>query len=121
MGTKTIIKILSEGNISGIKKLVLQSNNNHYELRKKLNDFGYYLSQEKIVCENKKYYPIMKFIKSVQKNNNFSLKFGISQNKDYFEYLILKKREILKKIPYYRIVKRLKLKIEIKQLNKALK
>lgn len=120
MGTKTIIKILSEGNISNVEKLILQSNNNHYELRKSINKLGYYLEQEQVVYENKKYYPIMKFVKSTRKNDKFTLKFGLSNDKVYFKHLIIKKEEILKRIPSYRIIQRIKLILDTKKLKKAL-
>ena len=44
MGTSTILHILSDSNkLKNISKLLLQSNNDHEDLRRNLNNIGYYL------------------------------------------------------------------------------
>lgn len=56
MGSKTIVEILSSPNINKIYKLILQSNNNHYELRKFLVESGFTIVQEEIIEEGKQTY-----------------------------------------------------------------
>lgn len=56
MGSKNIIEILSSPNFDRIYKLILQSNNNHYELRKFLVQKGFRIFAEEIVKDGKKTY-----------------------------------------------------------------
>ena len=56
MGSSNIIEILSGPNTALIYKLVLQSNNNHYELRKYLTSIGFNIVEEEIVPDSKKEY-----------------------------------------------------------------
>lgn len=56
MGSKNIIDILSSPNSDRMYKLVLQSNNNHYELRKYLTQKGFNIIEEEIIPDGKKTY-----------------------------------------------------------------
>ena len=56
MGSRNIIDILSSPNLEKIYKLVLQSNNNHYELRKFLTTRGFNIYEEEVVPDGKKTY-----------------------------------------------------------------
>lgn len=56
MGSKTIVEILSSPNLDKIYKLVLQSNNNHNELRRYLTTRGFTIFQEEIIEDGKKTY-----------------------------------------------------------------
>ncbi len=56
MGSKNIIDILSSPNLDRIYKLILQSNNNHYELRKFLTSKGLNIFTEEVVEDGKKTY-----------------------------------------------------------------
>jgi len=61
MGTHTILDIVSKINKNNIYKLIIQSNNNLFELRKGLNKLGYIIEKEKIVLDRNKYYTIIVF------------------------------------------------------------
>ena len=62
MGYYTIIKILSNiKNKKSIKKLVIQSNSNTYEIRKFLLKNDFFIDKEKVVFEKNIYYIISCF------------------------------------------------------------
>ena len=99
MGTSTIISILKNNKkLETVDKIILQSNNNHEELRKFMNNIGYYLQEEKYTLDNRKWYASMLFIKSDKKNNKKEIKYGYI-NKEYGDYLINAYKNIIKKIP----------------------
>ncbi len=56
LGSKNIIEILDGPNLNSIYKLILQSNNNHYELRKFLAEKGFIIYDEEVVKDGKKTY-----------------------------------------------------------------
>ena len=56
MGSKNIISILESPNLNKIYKLILQSNNNHYELRKFLVSKEFSIVYEEIIPDGKKTY-----------------------------------------------------------------
>ena len=98
MGTHTILKILDSPKIP--PKLIISSNNDLYLLRKSLNKLGYKLIDEVIVYENKHYYTVMLYIKNKQKLNKWELMFGVSNDDDYYKYLLHKNKELLEKVPW---------------------
>lgn len=107
MGTSTILKIIESEKTPN--KLILASNNDYYKLRKYLNKNGYKIVDEQAVLENNHYYIVLLCIKQKQKLNKKELKFGISNNEDYYKYLLNKNRELIKKVP---LKKKLKLLYE---------
>ena len=120
MGTNTILHILKDTNsIDTVHKLVIQSNNDRSLLRKEMNELGYYLKDETVVYENKKYYVTMLYEKSARKNTKVEIKYGIikKENKEYYSYLISSYRDILHKIPRKKVWTRYRLKQEIKKIK----
>lgn len=116
MGTSTILHILSDSNkLENVTKIVLQSNNEHSRLRKDMNKLGYYLLDEDIIYENKKYYVTMNFEKSTKKNSKSVLNYGIVKKEfvEYYKYLENSLYDILVKIPKKRVLTRIKLKLQI--------
>ena len=101
MGTFTIKKILSNLGDSNINKIIIQSNNNLYELRSYLNEIGYYLKDEKTILEKGIYYIIGLYEKNNKKNSNEELLYGILKEDKipYYEYLINNYQDIIKDIP----------------------
>lgn len=89
MGTSTILRILKKVHKDKIKKIIVQSNNDLYELRKKMKEYGYFLQQEDIVYEGKHYYCIGKYEQKPKALKKVELYFGLYQekNKDYYEFL----------------------------------
>ena len=101
MGTSTILHILSDSNkLKNINKLLLQSNNDHEELRRNLNNIGYYLEDESYTFDKGKWYVTCKFIKSDNKNSEDVIKYGLLNNDEYNDYLLNYENKIVKRIPW---------------------
>lgn len=121
MGTSTILHILEDDKkIKNIKKLIIQSNNDHDLLRKSLNEKGYYLEDESYVFDKGKWYVTCKFIKSDKVNTNTEIKYGFLNNKEYNQYLLDYEKSILKKIPITSITAKLKALKKYKNIKKAI-
>ena len=86
MGTSTIIKILSNDNVKNINKVITQSNNDYYELRKYMVNNGFYISYEESIFDKDKYYINMVFLRGNKNYSSKELRFGTMMfNKDYYE------------------------------------
>jgi len=110
LGTHTILNILRNVNNND---LIIQSNNNIYELRKELCEKGYYIYDEKVIFD-KKWYVIIYLKKGKQKYTDFELYVGPKiNNKEYIKYLIKINNEIIKDIPAIE-------KEKIEQINKRI-
>ena len=107
MGTNTILNILKSNRTPN--KIILASNNELAKLRKEVNKLGYVLKAEKVILDNKHYYSIMLYEKGKQRLTNKEIKYGISHNQEYYQYLIHKNNEIIAKVPFK---KKIKLKYE---------
>ena len=98
MGANTIINILSNKKISQIDKIITQSNNDHDVLRKYLCNNGYYIYDEEVIKDNNKTYINIVFKRGIKKYRRLELIYGpllIKYNKDYFNDLYLKEKNIL--------------------------
>ena len=120
MGTKTIMDIISTSKID-INKYIISSNNNFEELRYFMSLKNYYIKEEVVILENKIYYPIMVFVKGQEKLEKYILKYGKSNNLEYYQYLLDKETTTLIKIPRKYFLKRLKLKLQIRYLKTKIK
>ena len=119
MGTSTIIKILSNDNVKNINKIITQSNNDYYELRKYMVNNGFYISYEESIFDKDKYYINMVFLRGNKNYSSKELRFGTMMfNKDYYEHLVNKYKYIYCHIPKMKLIKRLTLKLDIKYLEK---
>ena len=119
MGTSTIIKILSNDNVKNINKVITQSNNDYYELRKYMVNNGFYISYEESIFDKDKYYINMVFLRGNKNYSSRELRFGTMMfNKDYYEHLVNKYKYIYSHIPKMKLIKRLTLKLDIKYLDK---
>lgn len=110
MGTNTILNIIQNKEFNKINTLIIQSNNNLYELRKKICKLGYYIDKE-IVIFDKKYYNIIRFKKGFKKYSYFDYYFGLDMNYEYKKYINNKIYKTYKNIPFKNIVKKIKYKI----------
>lgn len=116
MGASTIIKILSSSKLKQIKKLIIQSNNDYYLLRKFLTNKGFYISHEAVIYDNGKYYINIMFQRGFKKYSKKELIYGpilMDSNKEYFDYLLKKQTGILENVPKYRIFTRIKMKKKV--------
>ena len=117
VGANTILDIV-KNSLLDIKTYIISSNNNYYLLRSNMAKLGYYNNFEVVIKDNNKYYPIIKFIKSNKKDNKFLLKYGKSNNIDYYNYLLKKEEAIITKLPDNLKIKHQK---EINNLKKIIK
>lgn len=117
VGTTTVLDII-KFIPQNIKKIIISSNNKHYELRESMSKLGFFLTNEEVVLDNNKYYPIMCYIKKKVHEKKDILKYGKSSNKDYFNYLINSYQNVLNNMPKKHIIKRIKLKKDISKLKK---
>ncbi len=92
MGSKNIIEILSSPNFDKLDKLVLQSNNNHNELRKFLMEKNFNILHEEIIEDAKKIYINIIAIRSYEK-------IEYSEKECEFGPILIKDKENL---PYFR-------------------
>lgn len=102
MGTKTIMQILQEkAKLRSIKKMILSSHQDLYELRYFMSKLGYALQKEIAVCEKGHDYIIMLYQKRKQKLSQKELELGIfdKEKKEYYKNLIAHHEQILKQLP----------------------
>lgn len=101
MGTFTILSILENSKALLFDIIIIQSNNNHEILRKAMNEKGFLLEEERVICEANHYYPIMKYRKGKEVLTETEILFGkyVLRNEAYYNYLYQKKFDLLKKIP----------------------
>jgi len=105
MGTTTIINILKKSNYKYIDELIVQSNNDLYNLRKELVKLGYKIIDEVVVFEKKIYYVIIKLIKGKTEYTEEEYYLGpvLLKKKDdmtnkYFDYILTKNKKIINQI-----------------------
>ena len=122
MGTKTILKILNNKDLSSINKLIIESNNDLDILRSEINKYGFYLNDEITIYENNIYYVICLFTKKENRLSEEEILFGLlKQDKiPYYNYLLNYYKSIYNKIPNNNKDK-LKYKKYIDILHKLLK
>ena len=130
LGSHTIVNILNnDKNILGdIETLIISSNNDYYFLRKSICDLGFFISDEKMVIDRDKYYPIVVFKKGYKKYNKYELKYGpiLLKNveNDFVNYLKFNKKKLVRVYNNIRakyIFKKLLLKKEIKYIDEILR
>ena len=88
MGTNTIMDILSFKNIPD--SLIISSHNNLDELRLFMQKIGYKIVKEIIVKEKNIYYDVIKYKKGIDNLTEEEILFGVSNDKDYYKYLLNK-------------------------------
>lgn len=121
MGTSTILHILKKDKLDFITKIILQSNNEHAKLRKTLNTMGFYLQEERVVLDKNKWYVSMLFVRSKKKNKEREILYGYLNNLEYNQFMLLKLKNIVKKIPFFSIRAKSKAYCDYRMFKKALK
>ena len=129
LGSITIVDILENGHnvLSKINKLIISSNNDYYYLRKSICSLGFYISDEKMVYDRGKFYPIIVFEKGMKKYNKKELLYGPiflkTREDEFLRYLNQRKEKlegILKSLTFKHFLKKNKIKREIKYINNCL-
>ncbi len=127
LGSYTIIDILKNKNkLKNITKIIIQANNNHYELRKFLSNINFYIKDESVVLDNNKYYITMLLKKGYKKYSYEDLLYGPilktkKESLSYFKYLKDSYLKLLKLMPRKQIITTIKLKYKMYLLNKIIK
>lgn len=116
VGTATALDIVYNAP-RNVKKFIISSNNNYYELRSKMFEIGYYIQKEIVIQENGIFYPIMLFERTFQKEDKFTLQFGKSENRMYIRYLLQKEEDLLEFLPSNDFIRRHKCKKNIEYLR----
>jgi tRNA (adenine22-N1)-methyltransferase len=120
MGFNNIIKILSNKEVKGINKIIVQSNSQPETIRKFMIKRGYYLNKENIVLDKGKYYVISEYLNNNKHNDFIDMIIGKYElndiSKKYIKHEISKNSMILYNIPNKMILKKIKLKF----INKLL-
>lgn len=123
MGTNTILDILNNDYLSNINKLIIQSNNNHEELRINIIKLGFYIEDEEYLVDNKKNYINIVFKKGNKKYTKDELKYGpiLLSNQDYLNFELNNCLKIKSFIPNMKLKYRFLLNKEIKIIKKYMK
>ena len=98
MGTNTILEILNNKYLYNVKKLIIQSNRDYYELRRDVVKLGFVIKEEEVIDDNGKIYINIVFIRGIKNYSLEELKYGTNSmiNKElYYKSLIDKKTKIL--------------------------
>lgn len=119
MGFHTIKDILDNGNLDGINKMIIQSNNNHEEFRKYINSINYKIISDYYIFDKGKWYLVSLISKGKQMLSDIEYVCGLYNinNKEYYKYIIKKYKNILKNVPP---MEQDKIKIQIEYFNKYL-
>ena len=129
MGTSTILDILFSDikKLDNIKRIIISSNNDYYKLRSNICKNGFIIVDEEIVYEKGKYYPIIVFEKGRRKYSYLDLSYGpiLIKNKsliftNYIKDILNKKINIFNRLSNKYILKKYKLKKEIRMISKII-
>ena len=101
MGTSTIIDILNNEYTKRINKLIIQSNNDHEELRRGIVSLGYQIVEEEFIEDNRKNYINIVFTRGVKEYTDIEYKYGpiLINNNEYLEYMIKHCKSVLSYVP----------------------
>ncbi len=123
MGYTTIKNILSnQEKLKPIKKIIIQTNNDYYQMRTYMNQNNWCLIKEIVIKEKKQNYHLMVYEKKAQKLSNDELYYGLysKENLWYYEEEIDHQKQLLKKIPSNEKEKIKEIQNKINILNKYL-
>lgn len=116
MGFYTIKNIVENRNLPDT--IILQSNSDHFILRKYMMGLGYKIEKEITLQDKKIFYVIIKYIKGEEKLSKKELLFGKSENLDYFNYLLNRELTIKNSVPLLKKGKSIKRIIILNSLLK---
>ena len=122
MGTHTIINILNSNITKLSDTIIIQSNNSHNVLRKKMHKLGYYIDNEMAIVDGK-YYLLVKFKKGKKRYKMIDYILGpiIRKNdKIYVKSILNRYQKLDKSIPYNKILKKIKFKYIIWKIKREL-
>ena len=123
MGTTTILDILKNEYLKNINKLIIQSNNDHTELRTEVVKLGYKIVNEEYLVDMGKNYIIIVFEKGNEKYSKNELRYGpiLIHDKTYLNFELNQCIKIKNFIPTNKWILKYKLNKEINLLKKLIK
>lgn len=123
MGTTTILDILNNEYLKKINKLIIQSNNDHTELRTEITKLGYKVINEEYLVDMKKNYIIIVFERGEEKYSKNELRYGpiLIHDKDYLNFELNQCIKIKNFIPTNKLLLKYRLNKEIRLLKKLIK
>ena len=123
MGTTTILDILNNKYLKNINKLIIQSNNDHTELRTEVTKLGYKVINEEYLVDMKKNYIIIVFERGEEKYSKNELRYGpiLIHDKDYLNFELNQCIKIKNFIPTNKLLLKYRLNKEIRLLKKLIK
>lgn len=123
MGTTTIIDILNNDYLKNINKLIIQSNNDHTELRTVVTKLGYKIVNEEYLVDMGKNYIIIVFEKGTEKYSKNELRYGpiLIHDEAYLTFELNNCIKIKNFIPTKKISLKYKLNKEINLIKKLIK
>lgn len=101
MGFFTIKSILNDQDLKNINKMIIQSNNNHEELRRFINSIGFKIVKDAYILDKGKTYLILLVEKGKQKLSDIEYVCGLYSldNIWYYKYIVKKYKKILNQVP----------------------
>jgi tRNA (adenine22-N1)-methyltransferase len=123
MGTTTILDILNNNYLKNINKLIIQSNNDHTELRIEVTKLGYIVKDEEYLVDMGKNYIIIVFEKGNKKYTKDELRYGpiLIKDKAYLNFELNQCIKIKNFIPTNKVILKFRLNKEIRHLKKLIK
>ena len=123
MGTTTILDILHNDYLKNINKLIIQSNNDHTELRTEIVKLGYKIINEEYLVDMGKNYIIIVFEKGSAKYSKNELRYGpiLINDKKYLNFELNNCIKIKNFIPTNKLILKYRLNKEIRLLKKLIK
>lgn len=124
MGTHTMMHIINHISCYDMKEFILQANTDLELLREYMVNQGFYISDERYLCERGKHYVFMKFKPGNLPYEKDDFLIGPvlkNSSRDYLEYLYQKRKELLQQIPRKHMKIRKKLRQEKRKIKKYLK
>lgn len=117
LGAYTILDIIKHPNIIQINKIIIQSNTDHYLIRKSIINQGFKITNETAIKDNNKYYITIIFTRGKNKISNRQLKYGFHNNIDYYQYLRNRHIGINRKISFKHPFKKIQQIVTIFVIN----
>ena len=123
MGTTTILDILHNDYLKNINKIIIQSNNDHTELRTEIVKLGYKIINEEYLVDMGKNYIIIVFEKGSAKYSKNELRYGpiLINDKKYLNFELNNCIKIKNFIPTNKLILKYRLNKEIRLLKKLIK
>lgn len=104
MGGLLINKIINDSlsSFKKMKKIILSPHNNIYEVRKNMNELGFKIKDEAIICDENCFYEIIEYVLGSESLSDYELNFGPVLLKNRDEAFINKWNNYLNKIKGYK-------------------